>query len=1084
MQEMALRSRIAVRFLWIATYVVLPSLFLYTGSLSAQNTNAGEIRGTVADSSGAIVPGVRVTLLNTDTGVMRELLTNEAGIYDAVSILPGNYTLTFSKEGFDKLARSGVVLSVGVITVDARLDVGTASQEIQVSAQATLLKTETGEQSITLRTETMMQLPNVGQSWTNFTKALPGVVGSGTSLAVNGNMRYEDNWLSDGGNITNPHSSNVTVGVFENVAEVQINTSSFDAQYGIGGAVFNQISKGGTNRFHGSAYEYLQNDFFNARSFFTPVVPILRRNNFGGAVGGPIKKDKIFFYFNHDRLINNATSYPFYTYPTADMRAGNFSNTAIFPIIYDPASLSNGVRQPFPNNQIPANRIDPVAANIQAYFPLPNRPGVVNNWQGALTSPGRTARYFGRLDYNISANNRLNFSINQLTSTSYTPTPDCPADCYRGGAGSYESQATDVWTLSPSTINEFRLAFRREADYDASVNLGQGFPQKLGIQYAVADVFPDVSIGGPVGGTSIGVGTNAILAQNSLTPSDVVTMIRGRHIIKFGGELEALQDNTNPWGNLHSASYTFGSIFTQRAPFDGKSGLGYADFLTGSVSAWSASNLPVTGVRMKSPQFFVQDDYKIRPNLTVNLGLRYEIMGGWSEVGGRIGLFDPNLTNPATNTPGAIWFQGMGGRDTIQAPIHDLFLPRIGFSWSPGKRWAIRGGFGSYAYLWSTDLYANNGHGVGFGSGTRGSESSTDQVQPLFQLSSANPPLNTVVANPANNTPQAYNGQNVYYYPYHTPIAHSYQWNVSFQREISGGMVAEAAYVGNRGTGLSNPTDFNQVPLNRLGQGTPQANRPYPQFLSINADRYDAISNYDSMQLTLRKRFSRGFSFDVNYTWSKFLDTQDSSGWGGQAGSQYWQNAYDLASNYGLSNNDVPHMFKGNLVYQLPVGKGKTFLNRNGMLDAVLGGWQASTIFIVESGTPFTPIMGTQNQTGALAGTWYPNLVGDPSLPNPTIQRWYNTAAFAQPAPFTFGNSGRNILRGPRMSDIDFSMGKNLALPKLEGGSLQLRFDATNIINHPSFSNPSNSIGTAGAGIITGTTVGGRALQLGARFSF
>jgi hypothetical protein len=1072
--------RIASRF----CLGVLLACFFAASAVLAQNTNAGEIRGAVTDASGSVMPGVRVVLLNADTGVAKEIMTNDAGLYDAVSILPGNYTLTFMKEGFDKLVRSGVVLNIGFISVDARMTVGAASQVVQVTAEASLLKTETGVQSTSLQVETMAQLPNVGETWTNFTKLLPGTAGSGTSLAVNGNMRYEDNWLADGGQITNPHSSNVDIGIFENVAEVQISTSSFDAQYGIGGAVLNQISKSGTNRFHGSAYEYLENTFFNARSFFAPIVPVLHRNNFGGAVGGPIKKDKVFFYFNYDRLINNSTTTPFYTYPTAAMKAGDFSNTSIFPMVYDPASLANGVRQPFSNNRIPASRIDPVAANIQAFYPTPNLPGVVNNWLGSLTATSKSPRYFGRLDYNISNANRLSFTIINMGTASYTPTPDCPADCYSGGSSVFQSQITDVWTLSPSTINEFRFAFQREYDYDTSVNYGQNFPQKLGIQYAVANVFPDVTIGGSVPVSSLGVGTNAILGQNSFIPSDIVTLIRGRHIIKFGGELQALQDNTNPWGNYHSASFTFGSVFTQSAPFNGKSGLGYADFLTGSVDAWSASNLPVTGVREKSPQFFVQDDYKVLPGLTLNVGLRYEIQSGWSEVAKRIGLFDPALTNPATNTPGAIWFQGTGGRNSIQAPIHDLFLPRVGFAWSPWSKWAVRGGFGIYDYLWSTDTYANNGHGVGFGSGTRGSEANTDQIQPLFQLSSSNPPLNTVVASPATNTPQAYNGQNIYYYPYHTPVAHSYEWSLSIQRELRGGIVVEGAYVGNRGTSLSNPTDLNQVPPNLLGKGAPQSNRPFPQFLSINADVYTAISNYDSMQLSLKKRFSRGMSFDLNYTWSKFLDVQDSSGWGGQAGSLYWQNAYNLAAGYGLSNNDIPKMLKGDMVYQLPVGKGKTYLDRGGVVNALLGGWQASAIFIAESGTPFTPIMGTQNQTGALAGTWFSNVVGNPSLPNRSNHEWFNVAAFAQPASFTYGNAGRNILRGPDMTDIDFSMAKSLPIPKLEGGSLQLRFDATNIINHPSFSNPNNNIGTPSAGIITGTTVGGRVLQLGARLSF
>jgi hypothetical protein len=271
-----------------------------------------------------------------------------------------------------------------------------------------------------------------------------------------------------------------------------------------------------------------------------------------------------------------------------------------------------------------------------------------------------------------------------------------------------------------------------------------------------------------------------------------------------------------------------------------------------------------------------------------------------------------------------------------------------------------------------------------------------------------------------------------------------------------------------------------------LGVPNPQANRPFPQFLTINGNPFNAISNYNSLQLSLTKRFTQGLSFDVNYTWSKFLDDQDSSGWGGRGGTQVYQNAYNPHMNYGLSNFDRPQMLKGDVVYQLPVGRGRTWLQKsNPVLDAVLGGWQASAIFLAESGTPFTPTMGTQNLTGALSGNWYPDVVGNPFLPNPTISRWFNPDAFAQPAPFRYGNAGRNILRGPRLTEVDFSMGKNFTFPvPHEKANLQLRFDATNILNHPSFSNPSGSIGTPGVAIITSTSVGGRVLQLGARFSF
>ncbi len=311
----------------------------------AQNTNSGEIRGTVSDPTGAVVPDVTVTILNTDTGVTKDLTTNNAGIYDAVSVLPGNYQLTFAKPGFEKLVRSGVTLTVGITTVDAQLTVGATQSEVQVTAEAPLLQTDNAQQSTTLEAQTMQQLPNVNQSWSNFTKLLPGAAGSGTGVAVNGNMPYYNNFLADGANVMLPHSANFDQMVFEDVAEVQMNTSTFSAEYGVGGAVFNQISKGGSNDWHGSAYEYFQNDALNARNFFSATVPFQRFDNFGGTISGPILKNKFFFFFNVDKTINNSSYVSTNTFPTAAMRTGDFSDLSEWPIIYQPGTLGQGRRQ-------------------------------------------------------------------------------------------------------------------------------------------------------------------------------------------------------------------------------------------------------------------------------------------------------------------------------------------------------------------------------------------------------------------------------------------------------------------------------------------------------------------------------------------------------------------------------------------------------------------------------------------------------------------------------------------------------------------------------------------------------------------
>ncbi|WP_260706601.1 TonB-dependent receptor [Edaphobacter flagellatus] len=1054
-------------------------LLLYIVPTFGQNSATSDIRGTVTDPTGAAVIGVEVTIHEIRTGVTKRLETNGAGLYDAVSILPGTYAVTFSKPGFKKVVNSDITLDTGAITLNATLVIGANSETVSVDAEEVQLKTENAEQSATLKAETMTELPNVGLSWTNFTQTLPGVSGTGTSVSVNGNMRYQGNWLSDGGTITHPQSADPFTGVQETISEVKIDTSNFGAQYGSGGAIFNQITKSGTNSFHGAVYEYVQNDFFNATTYFASAVPNLRFNNWGGSIGGPVLKNKLFFYFNYDRTHNTSTSYRYATYPTQQMRDGDFSS-AVFTPIYDPATYSGGTRQAFAGNVIPKSRLDPVAVAIQSYMPMPNLPGTTNNWHGALTSINPNNRYFGRFDYNISEKNRLTGTTFVTTNDSFNPSPDCPMDCQNNNGRFYLAQLTDVWTLSPRVVNEFRMAYLGQGNQFSPPNLNQGYPSKIGLAYAKADIFPNITISGSTGfgGTSIGSGANSHINQNSYEPSDVVTFVSGKHILTFGGTLPMLQSNTSPWGNIVSGNFTFAGYYTQKNPYASGSGQSYADFLLGQAQSWSATNTPTIYLRSKIPQVFLQDDWKPFPHLTLNLGLRYQHQGGWSETQNRLGLFDPALTNPVTNTLGAIWFAGNNGRSKIQNGVNS-FLPRVGFSWAANRSIVVRAGYGRYAYLWSGDLYGSGGRSLGAGS--TGSMSDSNQINPVVLLSATNPTLNYTA--PTRN-PGGYNGQSVNYYPVDTPVSIVDQYSLSIQKLLADGLVWQVAYVGSHATHLSFPVNINQVPQAQLGPGNAQARRPYPQFLNINGDNYNASSNYNSLQTYVEKSFHNGLTYNVNYTYSRLLDNQDSSGWGGQAGTQAYQSSYDPGANYGPSNYDITHMLKGYAVYRLPFGAGQQWLNRSRLWDIPFGGWQLSSVVNIQSGTPFTALVGTANQTGAQGGNWFPNVVGNPHLNNPTVQQWFNPSAFAIPAAYTFGNARRNSLRGPRFTTVNLSVGKNFSLRKDSPLNLQVRMDAFNAFNHTVFANPNANIGTPSAGTITSTQISGRVLQLGARLAF
>ncbi|HWD98784.1 MAG TPA: TonB-dependent receptor [Bryobacteraceae bacterium] len=1070
----------------------------FAGACLAQNTNSGDIRGIVTDPTGAVVPGAAVTLLDLDTGVARQLTTNAAGLYDAVSILPGRYRITFEKSGFQKVVRDGIVLSVGAISVDAQLPVGAAQQQVVVTEEAPLLKTETAEQSSTAAFSTLQEMPNVTPDWQNYVKMIPGATGApatgqgsggvqnpGVSMAINGTLPFYSSYLADGASIRLPHSANIGDDqIFESISEVQIITSTFSAQYGGGGDVFNVISKSGANQWHGAAYEYFQNDDLNARSFFDVTKPRQRYNDYGGAFSGPIVKDKVFFYYALDHIPNPSQTTITTTMPTAAMQQGIFDQTA-FGTIYDPAT-----GQPFPNNSIPQSRFDPVAAKIQSYYLAPNLPGITNNYRVLVTNSASNMREFGRLDYNTSSKNRITFSITEHGSTSKSGGTICPINCQHSTGEGYDAQISDLYSFSPTVINEFRWGFVRQGNWFTPGSEGLNYPQKLGWNFAAANVFPNINITGTGGNTSLNPADSAVSAiyiENSWDPSDVLTMIRGKHILHFGGEVLMEQDNSTPWGNLNPGAFTFNGQFTS-------STVGYADFLLGDAQAWSALVQGEAGMRSKNPSLFAQDDIKLLPNFTLNVGLRWEGHGGFSEVHNQWGTFDPTLTNPLTNTPGAILFGVNAHRNLIFNSVYNLFLPRVGFAWSPRSQWAVRGGFGIYTSLWSMDV---DGSPLGFGTATGGSTSANPGQAPVVTLSGSGSNLPVVRA---NTNPGGYNGQgggNIPYMPYNLPVGKVYQWTTSVERQFSGGIVVEAAYVGSHATGLEFQEDINQLPASKLGQG--QSARPFPQYLGIGPSvpggltgRFDNYSNYDALQLLFTKRFSHGLSAQFSYVWSKMLDEQDTSGWGSHYGNGVYQDAFNPAANYALSNFDVPQAFKGFLVYQAPRGTGHQYL-KSGIGDAILGGWQISPQFIAQSGNPFTVTMNSNVGSGALDGSWYPNITGNPVPSNQTINQWFNQLAYATPATNTFGNNGRNTLRGPDLVTVNLSLAKTFRIPRWERAGLQIRLDANNILNHPCFSPPNASLSAASLasgvpnpaiGQITTVTVNGRFMQLGARFSF
>jgi len=1098
-------------------------LAISTGVALGQATNSADVTGTVTDASGAVIPAVTVTVKDLDKNVDRTIVTNDSGLFNTGPLIPEDrYMIVYSKEGFGTLQRGPMVLHIGVIGLNVQLGVAGSKQTVVVNESAPLLETTSSELGTTLSSSTLQSLPQVGApDWQEFIILLPGTSGAPQNgnntanpgmggVAANGSLPFSTALL-DGAMTSSPMSNNVImIPIFDAIGEVKISDSLFSAQYGIGGLLYNQISKGGTNKIHGMAYDYFQNSALNAASYAFGkggVVSPLHYNDFGGNIGGPILKNRVFFFFAYDRAINHSapTSRTFITVPTDALKTGDFTGLAT---IYDPTTQTvdpnTGIvtRKSFADeygngNKIPSTMIDPVAKAVQALYPEPTAGlGTVvngistNNFAYLYPSSTPVVKYFGRFDADVTQKNRVTGSAAWNNQDSLGLSPVCPINCTPVSLFNTNNQISDVWTISPNMVNEARLGFMGEYDLLVPETLGQGWPGKLGLQFAKADLFPTVNI---TSWYSLAPGTHSNYKENLFDLSDVVTLVKGRHVLHFGGELIVERADSTAWGNVNAGTLGFTGVYSagsNTGSLATTSGSPYADFLLGYTHSWSASVTPEYGGRLKSPAGFVQDDLKLTPNLTMNLGLRYFGTTGWSEVHGNMRSFDQTIVNPATNTAGAMWYgtTHTNGRTALQASRFSNWLPRVGAAYQLGTSMTLRGGFGMYTFPWNMDTYGS-GMGGEFGSSGNLSDS-TNNAQPVVILSAdGNTNYQGSTGASINSLYQAaptgaasYNKQAVSFSQYQQAVPLLKQWNLSFQRQIRQTMVFQAAYVGSRGTNLAFITDLNQVPESLLGPSD-AVSRPYSSYQSITGVNTAGISNYNSLQTSFDRRMNNGVEFNVNYTWSHMLSNQDSSGWGSKQGNQPYQNAYVPSANYGASNFDIRSMFKSQVVYELPFGRGRMFLNNNTALDEIVGGWMLSATFVAQGGNPFTPTMAVNNSYSLSSNAvQYPNQVGNSKSNTNGINGWFNVNAYQSPGAGVFGDMRRNSVYGPGLTQLNTSLRKSFRIR--EGIRADLAISATNLPNHPSFSQPDALIGAGHSAKITGVTVSGRAMEIVGKIHF
>jgi hypothetical protein len=1145
--------------------------------LVAQVGGSGSIEGTVTDPSGATVNGASVTALNVATGVQTTRQTTGAGFY-VISPLPaGQYTVTVKAAGFQTLTQTNVAVdALATVGLNLKLQIGSASQSITVEAAPTQLKTDDATLGATMQNETYDALPlamnGVARDPTQFVSLVPGVNSYTTQVAgpsfgsFNGGQTYQNEVYVEGLPMTNAGTQgdtrNLALGIsVEAVDQFQVETNGAKAMYE-GQGVENYVLKSGTDHLHGGAYEYFRNTDLDARGFFPAFTPVEHQNEFGFNLGGPIKKDKIFFFGNYDgyRFVSASTP-ALQSIPTLAERSGDFS--ALPTAIYDPDTTTcaaSGIctRQVFPGNLIPSNRLSKVSQSFQSYLPAPTTGNIQNNYLTELPETVSINNTTDKVDVNLSDKNRFfamfsygkystNFTGSLAPNTDALPLPYTQARVVQENP--LTAQLHDTYVVSPTLVNQFSLSFARMYIPLLSDTAAGNYPQKAGLTGLPAGLasqaMPDVNFNGtnaPIGWA----GTNShptIEAANTYVAQNNVQWTHGKHALTFGFQYEALQDNfTNPTtGTL--ASFTFSNnetaAFSPTGSILSNTGNSYASYLLGAVDSSSVTQNGVaeTGGRYKDYAAYIQDDIKVTPRLTVNLGLRWDVWGPFKEVANRMSFFNPLLPNPAAGGHlGALEFAGNGADSChCDTPIRTHFInpgPRIGAAYRFGEKTVLRAGYAlTYVHAGGVSGRVNGRQGLSqLGFDTSASFASLasgipayywDKGYPAYQP----PPFIDPSYGTGFITSNPTGAQTITYGDYQLGGKPPYyeNWNLSIQHSLTSSLMVSAAYTGSAGHFLPGASDAgpmtNQVPLQYLalgpllsatasattvgnaqamfpGIGLPFPNfvgtisqmlRPYPQYGAISDPWADVgNSTYHALQFTLNQRFSHGLTFTFGYTFSKELDDLATA-----------RNPFNDGLEKAPGTIDHAHVITATFVYALPFGAGHALSSGNAVINNLISNWQITGIVTYSSGAPLT-ITANGCTSGGILGTCYPNYnpsfsgavringdYGSGSVLGSAPTAYLSKAAFVDPAPFTVGNVPRSApfgLFGPHIADEDISVRREFKIK--ERVKLALQADAFNITNAVYFAPPATNIDSASFGTVSSQANLPRKLQLSGRITF
>ncbi|MEX2299371.1 MAG: TonB-dependent receptor [Bryobacterales bacterium] len=1079
-----------------AVFVAALLIFgLATPSAEAQ-VLYGSLTGLVTDQSGASIPGAEISATNTQTGQVITSASDPAGRYSFVNVQAGAYDVRFAAQGFRTLTQTGVQVSVNAVTrVDIGMELGQVTEVITVEATAATLQTEKADTSAEITSAAITQLPLPGfRNYQSLINLVPGATPAvfqnsildtparSLSTNVNGTNRNNNVTRIDGAasiNVWLPHHAGY-IAPAETLETVNITTGSGDAEQGLsGGASTTVITKSGTNELHGVAFWFHDNQRLRARNYFSSVKPVSNFNNFGGTLGGPIKKNKLFYFFSYDKTTQRVAGVRTGdVVPTADQRAGDFS--AYPNVIYDPATgnLNGTERTPFANNMIPAARLDPIALNVQSYYPLPNQPGTNNNFHSAGAPPFARQYIDVKINYNVSDNYSFWGKYGKMNApvTGFAIFGEAGGPAPGGDAGSGDTRVNmatlgHTYTFSPNFLYDGVIGFWRQdqdvlpadfgRDFDLGIpGIGGPDPRQKG--------FPNINPG-YTGFGSPGWQPLERIEEN-WTTSQNFTLIKGAHQVRFGfdGILLKLSHWQPELGGGPRGVISFNGDITalNGGPAPNQFNT-YASFLLGQSSgmAKALQHVLATG---REWQFagYVTDRWQASPKLTVNFGLRYEYFPLMTRAGGKgLERYDP-FTNQM--------FLGGRGNVPTNAGItvsKALFSPRLGIAYRLDEKTVIRTGYGLNfdPMPFSRPLRGQYPLTVTFNFQRPGS------FQTFRTLSEGIPPVVGPDLEPGVlDVPLSADLRS----PYGGKLDRGYiqSWNFTIERRLPADVITSIGYVGTSSIGMLGDRDIN---ASGIGQGN--AGRPFAAITgrAININMWDSYlnANYHSLQLAINRSFSKGLSLKGAFTYSKAINMTDDDGWAGVG----WNSDAVFSRNRARAGYDRRHMFQMGFVYELPMGSGKRVAN-SGVAAQILGGWQVSGIFAAMTGRPF--------QVGASGASL--NSAGNSQTADQVAevnklggfgpgQPYYDPSSFAPVRDPRFGTSGRNILDDPGIGNLDLSLLKNFPLG--EKVNAQFRAEFFNFTNSPQFGRPNTSVENTNFMVITGAS-GERQIRFGLRFNF